>query len=384
MSSRPAPTRYPVDVIVAGAGPAGLACGIAAASRGLRVEIIDAMQPPIDKACGEGLMPGSLEALAAIGFTDLHQSLSRIETHLLRGIRFVGAKNTAEAAFPSAPGRGIRRTILHQLLLDRATSLGVRFHWQNSVQEFTKVRKGVLVHTNRQTLSARYLVGADGPRSRVAAWAGLTDAVVHSRRIGLRQRYTIAPWTDFVEIHWSDYGQAYVTPNSSNEVCVAFIANKKISSPAEAMQHFPMLAEHLATAQLSGRARGSVTLNRRLRRVTAHNVALIGDASGSVDAITGEGLALCFRQAAALSQALQAGKLSRYQRAHSRIQRFPSIMARSLLLMDRSPLVRDLAINLFDRHPSLFSGLLNIHVGHTPMRPFRLPGSSLDSTTLIN
>jgi len=364
------------DVLIVGAGPAGLACAIATARQGLHVEVIDAMKPPIDKACGEGLMPDSLEALAAIGFTDLDQILHQTESYLLRGIRFLGDQTSrhhtaaiTEATFPQNPGRGIRRTILHQLLLDRATSLGVRFHWENSVQSIAPTTHGALIRSNRQTLRARYLIGADGPRSRVATWAGLTESSVHSRRIGLRQHFAIAPWTDFVEVYWSSVGQAYVTPNSGNEVCVAFIAKKKFASPEEALSHFPALRHQLAASTPRGPARGSITLGRDLRRVTSGNVALIGDASGSVDAITGEGMALCFRQAAILSLALKANDLTLYQQAHRRIQRFPRLMSRSLLLMDRSPRLREIALHAFQRHPWLFERLLQMHIGHSPSEP---------------
>jgi flavin-dependent dehydrogenase len=368
------------DVLIVGGGPAGLASAIAAARQGLHVEVIDAMRPPIDKACGEGLMPDSLEALAAIGFGNLDQTLRETETHLLRGIRFIGddaAPNhtaTTEAAFPRAPGRGIRRTILHQILLDRAASLGVRFHWENSVQNIAPTTEGTLVHSNRQTLRARYLIGADGPRSRVAIWAGLTEASIQSRRIGLRQHYTIAPWTDFVEVYWSNVGQAYVTPNSSNEVCVAFIANKKFASSEAALSHFPALQRQLAASQPNGPARGSITLGRKLHRVTHGNIALVGDASGSVDAVTGEGMALCFRQAAALSVALRANDLALYQQAHRRIQRLPSLMSRSLLLMDRSPWVRERVLRTFQRTPWLFERLLQMHIGHSPLQSFGTEG----------
>src|SRR5216683_449716 len=371
--------RPACDVLIVGGGPAGLASAIAAARQGLHVEVIDAMKPPIDKACGEGLMPDSLEALAAIGVTNLDQILRQTENHLLRGIRFLGDTSptltiTTEAAFPQNPGRGIRRTILHQILLDRAASLGVRFHWENSVQSIAPTAEGTLVHSNRQTLRARYLIGADGPGSRVATWAGLTEASIHSRRIGLRQHYTIAPWTDFVEVYWSNFGQAYVTPNSSSEVCVAFIANKKFSSSEAALSHFPALRHHLAASQPNGPARGSITLGRKLRRVTNGNIALIGDASGSVDAVTGEGMALCFRQAAALSLALRAGDLALYQQAHRRIQRLPSLMSRSLLLMDRSPVLRNTVLRTFQRNPWIFERLLQMHIGYSPLQSFNTEG----------
>jgi flavin-dependent dehydrogenase len=361
------------DVLIVGAGPAGLAAAIASARQGLHVEVIDAMKPPIDKACGEGLMPDSLESLAALGF-DTNLDLRDAETARLRGIRFVGDSTSNEAAFPASPGLGIRRTVLHQLLLDRALNLGVRFHWENSVQHIEHATEGTLVYTNHQTLRAGYLIGAEGHYSRIATWAGLTDASVHSRRIGLRQHYSITPWTDFVEVYWSNFGQAYITPNSSKEICVAFIANKKIPSPHEALTHFPALARRLAAAQLSGTARGSITLHRKLRRVTTGNIALIGDASGSVDAVTGEGLALCFRQAAALAIALKADDLSLYQRAHRRIQRLPNLMSRSLLLMDRSPRLRDRALSIFQRRPILFEQLLQKHIGYSPLRFFGTDG----------
>jgi flavin-dependent dehydrogenase len=351
-----------MDVFIAGAGPAGLACAIACALQGLAVQVADAMEPPIDKACGEGLLPDGIEALASLGI-DAVRSLSIHEAHPLHGVRFLSEHGmTAEAPF-DRQGRGIRRTVLHQLLLDRAISLGVRLHWKNSIQGIEPTPSGVLIRTSRQSLHSRFLVGADGHSSRIAGWAGLDRSRVHSRRIGLRQHYSVTPWSSFVEVYWGAHGQAYVTPTSSHEICVAFVSGKKFESPAEALRLYPSLAARLKGATPSGSPRGSITLNRTLPRITAGNIALIGDASGSVDAITGEGLALAFRQAMALAPALETNTLAAYQQAHRRIQRLPTLMSRGLLFMDGSPLLRDCTLNTFHRFPWLFERLLQIHTG---------------------
>jgi flavin-dependent dehydrogenase len=365
------PRNNQTDLFIAGAGPAGLACAIAAALRGLAVQVADGMKPPIDKACGEGLMPDTLAALA-----DLGVDIASATSATLTGIRFIGgpdakgASTMAEASFPDANGRGIKRLLLHQLLLDRATQLGVRFHWQTVVQGI----KANVIHTNLGNLHARYIVGADGHQSRIRAWAGLDRSTTSARRIGLRQHFAITPWTSHVEVYWSLHGQAYVTPVSSSEVCVAFVASHKFATIHEALSHFPQLHARLPTAPPSDTPCGSITLSRKLHRVTRANIALIGDASGSVDAITGEGLALCFRQALALAKALQSNDLDQYQRDHTALRRLPHLMARGLLLLDHSPRLRPHVFSFFERHPQVFQQMLEVHIGHRPLRLFGSQG----------
>lgn len=368
-----------VDVFISGGGPAGLACAIALARKGFAVLIADGMKPPIDKACGEGLMPDTIAALRKLG-VDLGPSAGNLgPCASICGIRFIDMGNgtTAQAAFPSSLGRGMKRTELQQLLLDRAVELGVQFSWQTVVRGIT--RQGI-VDTYRGPIRARFIVGADGHQSRIRASAGLDRARTSARRIGLRQHFAVAPWSEFVEVYWSGHGQAYVTPVSSNEVCVAFVAQAKFAGGVpEALAHFPQLQTRLAAALPSDNARGSVTYSRQLHRVTRGNVALLGDASGSVDAVTGEGLSLCFRQALALADAIHADDLPAYQRAHNSIRRLPHLMAGTMLLLDRSPILRSSSIALLARYPQLFASLLALHIGHVPQTfpsSFRLRVSS--------
>jgi flavin-dependent dehydrogenase len=385
------------DVFVVGGGPGGLAAAIAAAQHGLTVEVADGMTPPIDKACGEGLMPDTIAALTHLGIDP--RTLDKIDSHPLRGIRFLatdrsGQHLSTQATFPEGEGRGIRRTLLHQLLLDRATALGVRFSWQTVVQKIepgqkvepaqgpglgqggtrSRFQSRPQVRTSRHTVRPRFIIGADGHQSRVRAWAGLDRSVTSARRIGLRQHFAITPWIDLVEVYWSDHGQAYVTPVSPTEICIAFVADHKFSSIQHALSHFPQLQQRLRSARPSNTPRGSITLSRKLHRVTRGDIALIGDASGSVDAVTGEGLGLCFRQALALGEALRAGNLAQYQQAHLDLQRRPHFMARTMLLLDSSPRLRNRALNALQRRPQIFQQLLGIHVGQVPIRIFGSTG----------
>jgi len=103
-------------------------------------------------------------------------------------------------------------------------------------------------------------------------------------------------------------------------------------------------------------------------------VALIGEASGSVDAITGEGLALAFRQALALGPALAADDLSSYAAAHGKINRLPEFMSSSMLLMDRSRWLRARTLRALSRQPGLFARMLAVHVGELPLQEFGAGG----------
>jgi menaquinone-9 beta-reductase len=347
------------DIFIVGAGPAGLAAGISASQAGFSVEIADCSAPPIDKACGEGLMPDSLAALSELGV-----NLDAVETAPFAGVRFIGHGRVADSRFPTGTGLGVRRTVLHPLLMERAESLGVRFRWKTVVRGM----EDGSVKMDGGTVRPRWVVGADGHQSRVRHWAGLDRGKLSSKRVGLRQHFAITPWSEFVEIYWGEKGQAYVTPVAKDEICVAFMSRQKFASVGVALEHFPELNERIGVAVRSDAPRGAVSLVKRLDRVSRGNVALIGDASGSIDAITGEGMAVGFRQAVALTAALKAGDLNQYEVAHQVIGRVPHFMSEGMLMMDRMGVVQRHVLKALAHKPELFARMLKIHVGHTELK----------------
>jgi flavin-dependent dehydrogenase len=342
------------DVFVIGGGPAGLAAALAARQIGLDVVLADRAQPPIDKACGEGLMPDALDALRWIGV-----NLESGNGACFRGIRFLDEKLVAEASFPNHSfGLGVRRTELHRILVERANDVGVVALWGKKIAGLDPT--GVVV--DGRTIRCRWIVGADGFHSIVRRWAGLAPVWTGTRRIGLRQHFRVRPWADFVEVYWRKDCQAYVTPVGMDEVCVALVGTRDIRV-ADLADMFPVLAGHLSGAELIGQTRGAISMSARLPSVIAGRIALVGDASGSVDAVTGEGLALAFRQAIVLATALAAVDLKRYDASHRRIGRMPRLIARILLLLDGNDRLRQMAFRGLAAHPPTFSHLLAVHVG---------------------
>ena len=140
--------------------------------------------------------------------------------------------------------------------------------------------------------------------------------------------------------------QIYVTPVCQDQIGIALLTRDSRLRLDSALGEFPELRIRLDRAEASSRDRGAVTVSRRLRRVFRGRTVLIGDASGSVDAIAGEGLSLSFHQALALSDSLCSGDLASYQAEHSRLRRRPALVANLLLSLDRFPLLRRRTLKL--------------------------------------
>ena len=341
------------DVLVVGAGPAGLAAAIAIRRLGFSTAVLDGGRPPNEKACGEGLLPESLAALNALG---VHFGSS--EGHVLSGIRFVSESAQVDAQFPAALGLGIRRRTLHEKLLTHAESIGVHVRWQTPVSISAS---GLDPAISRQF---RFIVAADGLHSRLRALVVPTGPKRRGQRIAFCRHYGIRPWTGHVEVHWSGNSQAYVTPVGPEEISVAVIAPAPGVRTTALAEKFPALARRIGSAPATSPERGASTTSLRLPRVTRGNVALVGDAAGAVDAITGEGLGLSFRSAAALAHALRDDNLARYEEAHRNLFRTPARMSQLLLQLGQHSVIRRRVMNTFQQHPDLFTRFLALHAAH--------------------
>src|SRR5215467_3135684 len=143
---------FRTEVLVIGAGPAGLAAAIAARKKGFSVTVADGRKPPIDKACGEGLLPGTLAALRDLGIC-----ICAEDGETFQSIRFIDGNISATASFPREGGIGVRRTVLHQKMVARAEECGAELLWDTPVTGLW--REGVIL--GGEPIQAQWIVGAD-------------------------------------------------------------------------------------------------------------------------------------------------------------------------------------------------------------------------------
>jgi len=300
-------------------------------------------------------MPETLEALIALGV-----ELDPNDGREFRGIRFVQQDARVCADFPQGPGIGLRRPLLHERLVARAEECGVQFLWRTPVSGIDA--EGVQL--SNEKIRARWIVGADGQGSRVRRWSGLDTVRSSKRRIAIRRHYRVKPWSNYMEVFWERQAQAYVTPISREEVCIVVMAEcAEHASFQQTFRELPELEERLAGAEVSSRERGAVSATHMLLKAQRGNVALVGDASGGVDAITGEGLRLAFLQASALADAMVEEDLRLYDNAHRKLAKRPMRMSNLMLWLGRNPRIRARVIRALQSKPDLFAQLLATHAG---------------------
>ncbi len=379
-----------VDALIVGGGPAGLAAGIVLARGGAHTLVCERKHLPADKACGEGVMPSGVAALERLQVTPC---LRPGDYFPFKGIcyRLPGGQ-TAVGNFRQGSGWGIPRRTLSSTLLERACALK-SLEIREDVKIESCYRNGGRwwVRVEDEWISPTLLVGADGLNSSVRKWAGLDAPLKQWYRWGVRQHFAIAPWSEYVEVHWGDGVEAYVTPCGERLIGVAFLWDRTryLRLPGgdalipSLIERFPFLRRQLGNVTPCDAPLALGPMEQNVRGVVADGLLLIGDAAGYLDALTGEGISLALHAALALEPtvlpllrfargcggALSAQALGEYARAHRAIVTPYYRFTRLALWLGCHQKLLNHSIRLLAVCPELFSLLLSYSMGSTFLRP---------------
>jgi len=365
-----------IDLLVAGGGPAGAATAIRAALAGLEVIVVEPREVPQDKACGEGIAGSAVDYLQRLGVSPAGRPF--------HGIRYLDAGHCVDARFRVGPGLGVRRTTLQESLHNRLASLGVPV-----LRDRVSVITQDLTSVTAAGITARYLAAADGLHSPIRRSLGLTGqphlgalrslgplarlgpaagearsriglptpAAVEVRR-GLRRHYSVAPWSELVEVYWSPLGEAYVTPVADDLVGVAVLTSERGSFDSH-LAAFPALQRRLAGAVPAGTVLGAGPLRQRVRGRVAGRVLLVGDAAGYVDALTGEGIAVALRTSAELVRCVERDDPAAYEAAWRRVSWECRFLTGSLLWARNRSLLAPRIVPAAAALPGVFAAIVN-------------------------
>lgn len=312
-----------IDVLIAGGGPSGLSLATLLAASGLTVRVLDPRQSPGTHSRAIGLHPPALEVLDAAGVGAAAVAAGvRIE----RGIGLAGTRTIAAMDFGVLDGP-------HRYVLSLPQSQTERFLQEGlaavdprallrgvALESFTPTAGGVRVLITegtrgpggpghgpraRKTLTARYLVGADGVDSTVRRQLGLPFS---GRRYD--DHYTMGDYpdgTDFgstaaLVLHREGIVESFPLPGGLRRWVVW-------RPPQEAADLATLVLRR--TGHHVSAADASMTSDFRCSRrsvpaMAAGRVLLIGDAAHEVSPIGGQGMALGLLDAAALAPLLCA------------------------------------------------------------------------------
>jgi len=318
-----------LDVIVAGAGPAGAIAAIVLARAGARVLLVDREEFPRDKLCGDTLNPGAVRLLDSLELRGGALAGARP----LRGMRLTGPRASVSALYgqPSV-GLSVRRRDLDAWLVDEAIRAGARFEGGLTIKhpliehgpEGATVRGLVLSSANPDRdlrMPALFTIAADGRRSSIARALGLVGHDNAPRRWAYGVYAAgVSGTTDLGEMHVRRGWYAGLAPITDAVVnfCVVRVPDGRHLSPidlvGDAIAADPELRERFRNAEFEGAVRVLGPLAADVHAPGVPGMALAGDAGGFVDPMTGDGLNLAMRSAVLAARealtALETGDLS--------------------------------------------------------------------------
>lgn len=306
------------DVIIVGAGPAGIICAYLLNNKELRIAIIEKASFPKDKTCGDALSLDVLNQLKIIN-PILAQEFELITEKIPSyGIKIVSpAGHVIEMPIYSDDnhkkcGYVCKRIVFDQFLYEQLKNNSeVDFYFDTTVEDVNCTFKSATVQTSKGTFDAQIVIGADGAHSIVKK--KMIDKTIEKNHYsaGLRQYFkNVAHFNseNFIELYFFKEilpGYLWVFPLPNNEANVGIgILSSTISKKhlnlkkifQQLINEHPLLKDRFKDAIPMENIKGyGLPLGSKKNKISGNRFLLLGDAASLIDPFSGEGIGNAIR-----------------------------------------------------------------------------------------
>jgi 2-polyprenyl-6-methoxyphenol hydroxylase-like FAD-dependent oxidoreductase len=352
-------------IAIVGGGPVGLFLSIKLSMRGYHVDLFEKGSWPIDKVCGQGLMPTGVNELKEIGLDfEIHN-----DYYPIKSIEYFDEHKNIKGNLPSI-GMGVFRNVLSSKLYAKAKSISaIKLHENTFVHNIGHVNSHSRVFLElgvdkKLRKEFDYIFCCDGMNSRTRKLMNLNKSNFIQDRMGARLHYDISPWSESVEVYWGSGVEAYVTPISNCRVEIAFLwfGDRLSKGPfleERLLDLFPILKEKVANLSSIGDFRGYGPFSYSSKKINDQNIFFVGDSYCFLDGITGEGLSLGFKSATIISNSFEnfrfVNKLKiKYLYFHY------SFFVFLALFLSKMTFLRSIMFSIIKKYPVLFHKILKV------------------------
>lgn len=277
-----------VDVAVVGAGPAGASAALAARRAGASVLLLDRVDFPRDKACGDGVAPHVLDVLAGLGVPDPVAGYPPVGV-----LRLAGPGGEEVARRLRRPAYTVPRQVFDARLVAAAVAAGADLR-RHSVRRITggDHRDPVVID---DTFAADVVIGADGAGSvvrralghagnpdghlglAIRGYAPIRGQPVEQRIVTCRER-------------WPAYAWMFPIGDGRANVGYGEVLRGAPLTRAHLLDRLAALLPGLELGEVTGLRAHHLPLSTRRPPPGRGRMLLAGDALSLINPFTGEGI----------------------------------------------------------------------------------------------
>lgn len=303
------------DVAIVGSGPAGSILAWKLSQNGNSIVVLEARTKVTRKVCGEYLCPMGVSLLKEVGLGEVlkdYYSVLGMDIYTPRGI-------AVKSLFPETKkfkekGVSLNRQSFDQALVDKAKTSGCEFQFGSTITDISfNGSFWTIVNSQGEVTRSRLLVGADGRRSLVAKKLNLstgeksTKIAIHTWLKGANNLARKG------QMHlFSDGSYIGIDPINEREVNISLVCDadkvKEYKSAKNVLIHFlnksEQLKELVNSCEEIEKVYSVFPVTHKVHDVISCQCALVGDAAGFLDPLTGEGIFNAIWSATTLADAV--------------------------------------------------------------------------------